>query len=71
MKNFLEKHNADFRKAATKYKHTVETFSKELGKQLFKSMDAQELQDIKNYFQFELKSGWHCKQDQKHKIIDD
>ena len=26
---------------------------------------------LKNYFQFELKSRWHCKQDQKHKIIDD
>ena len=50
MTNFLEKHNVDFRKAATKYKHTVETFSKELGKQLFKPMDAQELQDLKKLF---------------------
>ena len=45
----LEKHNVDIRRATTKYKHThtafVEAFSKELGKLLFKPMDAQELQD--------------------------
>ena len=45
----LEKHNVDIRRATTKYKHThtafVEAFKKELAKLLFKSMDAQELQD--------------------------
>ena len=43
----LEKHNADIRRATTKYKHThtafVEAFNKELAKLLFKPMDAQEL----------------------------
>ena len=47
----LEKHNADIRRATTKYKHThtvfVEAFNKELVKLLFKPMDAQELQDPK------------------------
>ena len=46
---FLEKHNIDIRRATAKYKHThtafVEAFNKELAKLLFKSMDAQELQD--------------------------
>ena len=45
----LEKHNADIRRATTKYKHThtafVEAFNRELAKLLFKPMDAQELQD--------------------------
>ena len=45
----LEKYNVDIRRATTKYKHThtafVEAFNKELEKLLFKSMDAQELQD--------------------------
>ena len=46
----LEKHNAEIRRAATKYKHSlphtfVEAFNKELAKLLFKPMDAQELQD--------------------------
>ena len=45
----LEKHNVDIRRATTKYKHTytafVETLNKELAKQLFYSVDAQELQD--------------------------
>ena len=45
----LEKHNAEIRRATTKYKHTntafVEAFNKELAKLFFKPMDAQELQD--------------------------
>ena len=45
----LEKHNVHIRRATTKYKHThtvfVEAFNKELAKLLFKSMDAQKLQD--------------------------
>ena len=44
----LEKHSVDIQRT-TKYKHThtafVEAFNKELSKQLFKPMDAQELQD--------------------------
>ena len=44
----MKTYNADFRSAATKYKHThtafVEAFKKELAKLLLKSMDAQELQ---------------------------
>ena len=49
VKKLLEKHNVYIRRATTKYKHTqtvfVEAFNKELAKLLFKSMDAQELQD--------------------------
>ena len=45
----LEKHNAEIRRATTKYKPThtafVEPFNKELAKMLFKPMDPQELQD--------------------------
>ena len=45
----LEKHNFDIRKATTTKEHTytafVEAFNKELAKLLFKSVDAQELQD--------------------------
>ena len=45
----LEKNNVDIRRTTTKYKHThtafVEAFNKEFSKQLFKPMDAQELQD--------------------------
>ena len=45
----LEKHNADIRRATTKYKNThtafAEAFNKELAKLLFKPMDAQEFQD--------------------------
>ena len=45
----LEKHNAEIRRATTKYKHThtafVEAFNKELAKLFFKPMDAQELQE--------------------------
>ena len=45
----LEKHDLDIRRTINKYKHThtvfAEAFNKELEKQLFKSMDAQELQD--------------------------
>ena len=48
----FEKHNVDIRRATTKYKHThmvfVEAFNRELGKLLFKPMDAQELQDHEN-----------------------
>ena len=46
---FLEKHNVDTRRTATKCKHIhttfVEAFNNELAKLLFKPMDAQELQD--------------------------
>ena len=49
----LEKHNVEIRKATTKYKHTHTTFvkvlNKELSKLLLKPMDAQELQDLKEY----------------------
>ena len=45
----LEKHNVHIWRATAKYKHThtafVEAFNKELAKLLFKTMDAQELQD--------------------------
>ena len=45
----LEKHNVDIRIATAKYKHThiasVEAFNRELAKLLFKTMDAQQLQD--------------------------
>ena len=45
----LEKHNVDIPRATAKYKHThtafAEAFNKELAKLLFKSMDAQELQN--------------------------
>ena len=48
----LEKRNVDVRRATTKYEHThaafVEVFNKELAKLLFKSMDAQQLQDPEN-----------------------
>ena len=47
----FEKHSADIRRATTKYRHThtafVEASNKELEKLLFKSMDAQELQNPK------------------------
>ena len=47
----FEKDNADIQRATTKYKHThtagVEASNKELEKLLFKSIDAQELQDPK------------------------
>ena len=50
MTKLLKKHNANIRRTTTKYKHThtsfVETFNKELEKQLFKSMDARERQEI-------------------------
>ena len=43
----LEKHNLDIRMATAKYEHTytavVEASNKELGKMLFKPMDAQKL----------------------------
>ena len=49
----FEKHNADIRRATTKYKHThtafVEAFEKESEKLLFKPMDAQELQDSEKF----------------------
>ena len=58
MTKSLEKHNVDVRRATTKYKHThtafMEAFNKELAKLLFKSMDAQEFQDLKKYGQFGL-----------------
>ena len=49
MTRLLEKHNAEIRRATTKYKYTrttfVEAFNKELVKLLLKPMDAQELQE--------------------------
>ena len=45
----LESHNVDIKPATTKYKHThtafVEAFNKKLAKELFKRMDAEELND--------------------------
>ena len=45
----LENHSVEIKRATTKYKHThtafVEAFNKELAKELFKPMDAQELND--------------------------
>ena len=45
----LEKHNAETGRTTTKYKHShtafTEAFNKELEKLLFKTIDAQELQD--------------------------
>ena len=45
----LESHSVEIKRATTKYKHThtafVEAFNKELAKELFKPMDAQELND--------------------------
>ena len=59
MTKLLEKHNFEIRRATTKNKHThtafVEAFNKEFTKLLLKSMDAQELQDLKKYRQFGLK----------------
>ena len=50
----LEKHNFEIIRATAKYKHThtafVEAFNTELAKLLFKSMDAQELQDPEKVF---------------------
>ena len=47
----LENYNGNIRRTTTKYKHThtafVEALNKELGKLLFKPMDAQELQNSK------------------------
>ena len=45
----LESHSVEIKRATTKNKHThtafVEAFNKELAKELFKPMDAQELND--------------------------
>ena len=45
----LESHSVEIKRATTKYKHAhtafVEAFNKELAKELFKPMDAQELKD--------------------------
>ena len=45
----LKSHSVEIKRATTKYKHThtafVEAFNKELAKELFKPMDAQELND--------------------------
>ena len=45
----LESHSVKIKRATTKYKHThtafVEAFNRELAKELFKPMDAQELND--------------------------
>ena len=47
MTKLLENYSAEIKRATTKYKHThtafVEAFNKELAKELFKPMDAQEL----------------------------
>ena len=49
MTKLLESRNVEIKRATTKYKHThtafVEAFNKELAKELFKPMDAQELND--------------------------
>ena len=50
LSKLLEKQNVDVLRAKTKYKHNhtafVEAFNKELSKRLFKSMDAQVLQNL-------------------------
>ena len=50
MTKLLEQRKVGIRRTITKYKHThtafVETLNKKLEKQLFKPMDAQELQDL-------------------------
>ena len=55
----LEKHNVDIRSATIKYKHThkafVEDFIRELAKQLFKPINAQELQDPEKISTLSLK----------------
>ena len=45
VKNLLEKHNVEIRRATTKYKHTQTAFVEALAKLLFKPIDVQELQD--------------------------
>ena len=49
MTKLLESHGSRIKRATTKYKHThtafVEAFNKELAKNIFKPMDAQELND--------------------------
>ena len=49
MTKLLESHSVEIKRATKKYKHThtalVEAFKKELAKELFKPMDAQELND--------------------------
>ena len=56
----LEKHNVEIRRATAKYKHThtafAEAFNKELAKLLFRSMDAQELQDPEKVSTFWVKN---------------
>ena len=55
-----EKHSSDIRRATTKYKDThtafVQASHKELVKQLFKLMGAEELQDPENVSKFWVKS---------------
>ena len=55
----LEKHIVDIRRARTKYKPThtasVEALNKELAKQLFKPMNAQELQNPKKVLAVSVK----------------
>ena len=50
LSKLLEKQNVDVPRAKSKYKHNhaafVEAFNKELSKRLFKSMDAQVLQNL-------------------------
>ena len=52
----LEKHNANIRRATTKYKHThtafVEAFNKELAKLLFKPMMLKSFKTLKKFPQF-------------------
>ena len=49
MTKLLESHSVEIKRATTKYEHThtafVEAFKKELAKELFKPMDAQEIND--------------------------
>lgn len=53
IKELLKKHNFDFRRIIRKHKRThttfVEAFNKELAKQFYKPMGAQELQDAEKH----------------------
>ena len=71
----LEKHNVEIRRATTKYKHThaafVKAFNKELGKLLFKPMEAEELQDPEKVSTIWVKNlKKNCEQNEQYSIVD-
>ena len=71
----LEKHNADIRRATSKYKHSHTAsvaFKKEMTKLLFKPMDVQELQDPEKVSTISVKKiEQNCEQNEQCSIIDD